>query len=172
MAITGALGFRTLEFSGGKFISPSRRDFPWLSPIVWASCKSCPLDLDGHIIPQLACTCGIHATLWRDEFQDYMFNKGAVGVIVEALGDYWIHDFGFTASGAQVIGVVSLFKFAKELKLIDKGDEVIRNLEPQHLVALRASEFFRVNLMTYETARTAMKMMWEKLGERWPNIPW
>lgn len=193
MAITGIVGFRCLKYYQGEWHSPAQY-FTWDSPVVWAKCSrsynSCPKDDEGHVIIQRNCDCGIHATLWADEFLNYMHDENHVGFMVEALGNewryeggaeqgtpdqvwasqIWQHTFGFTASGVLVVGVVNWSHYGKKIGIWKDADEehVSRALTRQVLLVEQASRFFKAPILDYETARMVAKIQWEKGGFTWP----
>ena len=185
MAITGLTAFRCIEWDGSKWKSPARF-LVWDSPVVWATCKGspqCPQDEDGHIIIREGCHCGIHGTLRDDEFREYMNSEERVGLLVESLGriiiepsdawerglrretysQIWMHDQGFTASGVLVVGVINLGLFGQ---LIAPATWK-RELSKQTLAAKMAADFFKCQILDYESARLVCRTMWEKYGGVW-----
>jgi hypothetical protein len=124
MAIHGAVGFRAnmLRMENGELIisSPLYHGFEWPEPVIWAECKKCPKDEDGHVISEEDCSCGIYSTLTLSVLDRYVDDAHYVPILVEALGWYWFHwkepqwidqpvdkqVRGLTSSGVQVIAVI------------------------------------------------------------------
>src|SRR5512140_3457685 len=177
--ITGLLGLRTMAFRQGAWGSPSHSDFEWNTAMAWADCsKGCPKDEEGHVIIRESCTCGIHATLWPDEFVDYMKKSTSVGFLVEAHGwivqpgmaHTWMHEYGFTSSGAQIVGVVNWTRLGKAAgwNQYSTGEASIL-LTKQRLAQQSAAKFFDVPILDIQVAVLMLKMQWEKLGGIWPS---
>jgi len=182
MAITGITGFKCIRWQNSKWVSPAKKSFTWDSSVVWASCRVCPLDDEGHIIISEVHSCGIYATLRDDELLDYMRDEFAVALLLEALGhgvnitvsgqrhsQIWAHTHGFTASGVLVVGVINLSKFGQEFRPFEY--QTIREGK-QQLVMKMASNFFKAPIMDYQTARIITQKTWTKEGLEWPmEIP-
>lgn len=196
MAITGLVGFRCLKFLQGHWVSASQSGFVWDSPLVYSACPHCRKDKWGHVLIAEHCSCGIHATIWPDEFTDYMFDTSAIGFLVEAIGHIvgrdhrrfsryvdgeilahtWKHSHGFTSSGVLVVGVVNWTTYDQP-EFVPLEDRVgyqyhdgytARVMTRKALLMEQAAKFFKVDILDYQTARLVAKTMWERQGFTWP----
>jgi hypothetical protein len=176
MAITGPLGLRALQCKDGEWYSPSHDEFRWESQVAWANCPYCPVDDDGHTIIQRACSCGIHATWWPDELLVYAKTQNHVCFLVEALGSkehcfeeksqIWMHEFGFTATGALIVGVVNIARYGMSPVQHIRSE---RKLSRNALVAMTAARKFNVPILSLKEAHDMIKAMCLKGGNRWPQ---
>jgi len=197
MAITGLVGFRCLKYQYGAWVSASRSGFIWDNPLIYSQCLKCPRDKWGHNIIRYRCDCGIHATIWPDEFIEYMVDRNAIGFLVEAIGHIdgwepgtrtpefpknlahtWKHSHGFTSSGVLVVGVVNWTDYSQP-ELVPLEDRVgfeyhkdytARVMTRKAFLMQQAAKFFKVDIMDYETARMVAKTMWERKGFTWPMM--
>lgn len=164
-------------------MSPAWGSFEWREPIVWAKCSHCQTentdgtfantDPDGHLIIPQHHSCGIYATITTTEMFNYMNDELAVCLLVEALGSYensWMHETGFTASGVQVVGLVSITKFRQSL-VRDRGDKLEMFLNPQDYYMGKALEIFKLTqeqIFPIEIAMEMMRLQWLKFDDYWP----
>ena len=175
--ILGLLGLRCIRWHEKKnrFVSPTNLDFYWENPVVWAKCSRGCHTIDGELIIRRDCSCGIYATLQKQEMFDYMGDSLAICLLVEALGSHnnsWAHETGFTAAGVQVIKLVDITKFTRS-QIKNEGPEKMEFLVSwQQHVMQKALEVFKLkvtDIITYNLALEMMKIQWQKVVmESWP----
>jgi len=180
MAITGIVGLKSLIYERAKWVSPARRSYEWPGPLAWSECSFCPKDDEGHIIIRQSCTCGLYATLWDDEFRDYMM-EDAIGFLVEAIGHIiqphaahtWAHTHGFTSSGLLIVAAVNLTRTkSTHGRWVQDGGNVIRDLNKHYYLLKKAEHDFNIPIINYDEARIIMQTMWTTHNLPWPtDIP-
>ncbi len=196
MPIEGPLAFRANSWEGGKEVSSPLWPFKWESPVVWAKCKNaqdylpvsldplleaipvdqipddlCCLDEDDHLIPGFAHTCGIWATLDDKVVKTYVKDAGGVMYLVEAIGHYVLHDSGWRAGGAQIVGIVNTSFLADAPKLrTPTEDERSLNIKISAvgLSIMAAADKYRVPVIESDVALEMALITWLREGMPWP----
>lgn len=171
MPIEGPLAFRANSWEGGKEVKSPLWPFEWAGAVVWAECKTCPSSEEGRLIPGFNHTCGIWATLDKDVVKRYVRDAGGVMYLVEALEDYVLHDSGYRASGAQVVGVVNTSFIADAPKLrAPTEDERSLNIRISAvgLSIMAAADKYRVPVIESDVALEMAKLAWLREGMPWP----
>lgn len=171
MPVEGPLAFRANSWVGGKEVKSPAWPFEWAGPVVWAECKSCPKDEDGHLIPGFKHTCGIWATLDEDVVRGYVKDAGGVMYLVEAIGDYVLHESGFRSGGAQIVGIVntSFISDASELRRPTEDEKHLNiKISTVGLSIMAAADKYRVPVIESDVALEMAKIAWLREVMPWP----
>ncbi len=171
MPIEGPLAFRANSWVDGKEVKSPLWPFEWAGAVVWAECKACPSNEEGHLIPGFNHTCGIWATLDKNVVRRYVRDAGGVMYLVEALDDYVLHDSGWRAGGAQVVGIVNTSFISEAPKLRSPTeDEKHLNIKISvvGLSIMAAADKYRVPVIESDVALEMAKLTWLREGMPWP----